>query len=196
MVKSKQADVTNAMQSDFVAYFQQPTTDTLNTWDKATPLQVERAADVLRADLPNLFLKPQSLDIYHENMIFDNCVSKMRTKTIQAYKKQLDLLKMYCRIRYKPLTMDLLKVTTHPEDGSIRVRWRIRGTGRIKGFINTWKERLFRNYVPPLNHEEWLDGFSVFYVYGDGLIHKHILMRMQPIPEPIQLIPADEVPAT
>jgi len=46
-------------------------------------------------------------------------------------------------IKYAFVKFDILKITKHPEDGTIKVRWRIKGISGIKVFMKFWKFRLW-----------------------------------------------------
>lgn len=77
--------------------------------------------------------------------------------------------------------MDVLKITKHSEDSSIKIRWRITG---ITGYRILYKMVQFRVWQPKQMIEKhqktWIDGFSTLYINNDGLIVRHIVDKVVP----------------
>lgn len=48
------------------------------------------------------------------------------------YVKQMALLRTIGHLKFAYVKFDILKITSHPEDGTVKVRWRIRGISGIK----------------------------------------------------------------
>lgn len=55
----------------------------------------------------------------------------------------ISLLRLMGHIKYAFVKFDILKITKHPEDGTIKVRWRIKGISGTKVFMKFWKFRLW-----------------------------------------------------
>jgi hypothetical protein len=51
---------------------------------------------------------------------------------LYGYVKEVALLRLVGHLRFAYVKFDLLKITSHPEDSTIRVRWRIRGISGLK----------------------------------------------------------------
>ena len=93
-------------------------------------------AYVLSHDLLNMFLKSQEWDMYHHNMVLqDNIRGKRyqnntlcnqlylqphRFEGLDQYMKIVNLLKLTAHIRFVYVRFHILKMTKHPEDGTIR----------------------------------------------------------------------------
>lgn len=108
------------------------------------------------------------------------------------YIKQIALLRTIGHLKFAYVKLEILKITQHSEDSSVKVRWRIRGISGLKVMVLFWKYKLWNinelfdkteSYVLILKMDyfflkitnfRWYDGFSTFYVNGDGLIIKHI----------------------
>ncbi|GJQ73038.1 hypothetical protein Trydic_g1671 [Trypoxylus dichotomus] len=73
-----------------------------------------------------------------------------------------------------------IQITQNPEDSSVKVRWRIRGISGIKVMVMFWKYRLWNLKDFFDRTESWFDGFSTFYVNGEGKIYKHVADKMMP----------------
>lgn len=149
--------------------------------NKPRPEQVEGVAAVLKKDLPNLFSTPQNYHVYHTNLVFEDHIRGTRSTTLADYAKQMALLKIVGHLKYAFVELQVIKLTTHHSEGTIKVRWRIKGLSGFKVFINFWKYKVWNLKDSAMKDvEAWYDGFSIFYIKGDGLIHKHVLLKMQP----------------
>lgn len=114
------------------------------------------------------------------------------------YVKQMSYLRIYGHVKFAYVEMDVLKMTMHPEDSTVKIRWRISGiTGYRLAFkmlrLRVWKPReMIEKYKSP-----WIDGFSTFYVNQDGLVVRHIADKMMPDedkkPNPIEKV-LEEIP--
>lgn len=58
---------------------------------------------------------------------------------IHHYIKQIALLKIVGHLKYAYIKLNILKMTMHPEDNSIKVRWRIIGISGTRIFLTFWK---------------------------------------------------------
>lgn len=61
------------------------------------------------------------------------------------YIKQMTYIRFYCHFMYAYVKLDVLKMTMHPQDSSIQVRWRISG---ISGYRILYKMLQFRVWRP------------------------------------------------
>ncbi|XP_075226348.1 uncharacterized protein LOC142327313 isoform X2 [Lycorma delicatula] len=142
--------------------------------------QLEHIKVVLSKDLPNLFTKTMDFSIYHPELIFENNIRGIRTVGVYHFVKQVALLRTVGHLKFAFVKFDLLKITSHPEDSTVKVRWRIRGVSGLKVLLLFWKIKIWDLKESLKAEESWYDGFSVFYVGGDGKVYKHIADKMQP----------------
>lgn len=149
--------------------------------DKPSQEQLQSIVDCLSQDLPKLFVKPQNFSIYTEDIIFINNIRGVTTSGLMHYAKQLILLRIVGHIKFAHVKLDIIKITMHPENDTVQVRWRIRGVTGWKVFSMFWKYKFWKiQDAIQANHEVWYDGFSTFYVNSDGKIYKHIADKMMP----------------
>lgn len=59
------------------------------------------------------------------------------------YIQQISLLKVIGHLKFAYVSMDILKITAHPEDGTVKVRWRIKGLSTFKVMVTFWKTKLW-----------------------------------------------------
>ncbi|XP_037074172.1 uncharacterized protein C6orf136 homolog, partial [Pollicipes pollicipes] len=94
---------------------------------------------------------------------------------IVPYIKQCALLRIVGHIKFSYVTLQVLQSSAHPEDDSIRIRWRIRGVSALKSMLMFWKFNIFKLQNSIDEHGvDWYDGYSIFQVGGDGKIHTHM----------------------
>lgn len=120
--------------------------------------------------------------LYAADMVFEDNIRGLVLKSRDAYMMNMMILKMKGNIMYAKVRMDVLKMTKHPEDGTIRVRWQVEGVQGWRLFFTFWRygpARLF-TFGSPKNVSDTTDGFSIFYLNSKGLIYKHMCDKMMP----------------
>uniref|UniRef100_A0A3P9HN49 Si:ch211-215a10.4 n=1 Tax=Oryzias latipes TaxID=8090 RepID=A0A3P9HN49_ORYLA len=132
----------------------------------------------LRIELPSFFLTNHDYSIYSNDVEFINGLLNIKTRGRQVYQLTLSLWRFLVLCYYAEARLDVLKLTKHPEDGTIKARWRIRGLPFhcvLLRFYRKDKTHLYRSY----------DAFSTFYVGQDGLIHCHKVEKVMPAQPPV-----------
>ncbi|XP_066582560.1 uncharacterized protein [Prorops nasuta] len=147
--------------------------------------QLETVFNVLSTDLPALFVKSVNYEIYHNDIIFINNINGSVTNGLVNYAKQIIWLKIVGHIKFAHVKKELIKITKHPEDGVIKVRWRIRGVSGTKVMFTFWKFNIFKLRDQIKELEVWYDGFSTYYVGSDGKVYKHVVDKMMPDDNPV-----------
>ncbi|XP_055911776.1 uncharacterized protein C6orf136 homolog [Eupeodes corollae] len=151
-----------------------------NDPNKPTLEQLDHVFNVLRETLPKLFIQPMDYSIYSPNLIFENNIKGKHTVGLYHYVKQVALLRTVGHLKYAYVKFDVLKITKHPEDFSIRIRWSVRGISGLKVMFQFWKVKLWKFKEILDQQEAWYDGFSTCYIGPDGLIYKHVADRVMP----------------
>ncbi len=116
--------------------------------------QVERVVEILKEDLPTLFEKDISYDIYTQDIYFQDPVNKFKGKT--NYRIIFWTLRFHAQLFFTKINFDLHNVYQADED-TIIANWTVRGVLRVP-----WKARVFFN------------GYSKYKLNQDGLIYEHI----------------------
>ncbi|XP_077937397.1 uncharacterized protein C6orf136 homolog isoform X2 [Gasterosteus aculeatus] len=120
----------------------------------------------LRMELPNVLMKNHDYTMYSNDVEFINGLINTKTRGRAVYQLTLSLWRLLCLCYYAKAQLEVLKLTKHMEDGTIKARWRIRGlpfASLLLRFYRKDKSLLYRSY----------DAFSTFYIGQDGLIHCH-----------------------
>jgi len=58
--------------------------------------------------------------------------------------KQLILLRLIGHIKFAYVKFDIIKITMHPENDTVQIRWRIRGVTGWKVFSIFWKYKIWK----------------------------------------------------
>lgn len=142
-----------------------------------------KVAAALADTLPSFFTKMHDYTLYNQEIIFDNRIRGITTEGLKQYVIQLNKYKSMAHVIYSHVKMEVLKITEHPEDNTVRVRWRVQTIGGIKPILQFWK------MLTPKGRKgmvEYIDGFSTFVVGDDGLVCKHIADKMMPDDETLK----------
>lgn len=146
-----------------------------------TPLQLQSVYDVLSHDLPRCLSKPLSHHIYADDIIFEDNIRNVKILGKSQYILEFALLRIKAAIFYASIRVNVLKMTQHNEEGTIKVRWNIQGVSNMN-FIKSLASFNIMRYAlstpqDAAKTEESLkmyDGFSIFYINGAGLVQKHL----------------------
>nr|CAG4641031.1 EOG090X09QP [Eulimnadia texana] len=147
--------------------------------------QLQHVFNVLSHTLPRLFLEPLNYKIYAPDIVFENRIRGVRTEGLYNYVKQVALLRTVGHLKFAYVRFEILKITMHPEEGTIKIRWRINGISGLKVMLNFWRYKLWEWKEMMNKQEAWYDGFSTFHVGSDGLVHLHVADKMMPDEEKI-----------
>ncbi|KAI1902434.1 hypothetical protein AGOR_G00044720 [Albula goreensis] len=120
----------------------------------------------LRVELPSFFVKNHDYGLYSRDVEFINGLLHTQTRGRGLYQLTLSVWKLLCVCYFAEVRLEVLKLTKHSEDGTVRARWRLRGLPfhlLLLRFYRKDKSHLYRTY----------DAFSTFHLGSDGLIHQH-----------------------
>ena len=116
--------------------------------------QVEKVIETLKQDLPTLFEKDISYDIYTKDIYFKDPVNTFKGKF--NYRIIFWTLRFHAQLFFTEIYFDVHDVKQTAED-IITANWTVRGTLRLP-----WKARMFFN------------GDSTYTLTKDGLIYNHL----------------------
>ncbi|CAK6978923.1 uncharacterized protein C6orf136 homolog [Scomber scombrus] len=132
----------------------------------------------LRIELPNFLANKHDYSMYSDDLEFINGLINTKTRGRVVYQLTLSLWRFLFLCYYTKAWLEVLKLTKHMEDGTIKARWRIRGLpfhSLLLRFYRKDKSHLYRSY----------DAFSTFYIGQDGLIHCHKVEKVMPAQPPV-----------
>lgn len=111
--------------------------------------------------------------MYHTNMVLEDNIRGRRYIGLDKYTKIVNLLKLSAHVRFVYVRFHILKMSKHPEDGTIRVRWRIAGLGMVRMIVRFIPDKMWMKGNMDRAAPSWYDGLSTFYVDSNDLIYKH-----------------------
>ena len=117
-------------------------------------LSVERVIKTLKEDLPTLFQKDISYQIYTQDIYFKDPVNTFKYKF--NYRIIFWTLRFHARLFFTQIYFDVHEVYQSAED-TILAKWTVRGVLRVP-----WKAGLLFN------------GYSTYKLNQDNLIYEHI----------------------
>ncbi|XP_058713364.1 uncharacterized protein C6orf136 homolog [Poecile atricapillus] len=146
----------------------------------------------LRHELPNFFLKIPDYSIYAPDVEFQCQHLHLHTRGRAMYAVAVALCRALAWGYFASLRLELLALTRHPEDWSLRARWRLTGLP-LHLLLLRWyrrdKRTLLRSY----------DALSTFFLNSGGLIRCHRVDKLMPaptaVPEPKKLLVASALAA-
>ncbi|MDY7012596.1 MAG: DUF2358 domain-containing protein [Cyanobacteriota bacterium] len=115
--------------------------------------QIKHIIETLYQDLPTLFERDISYDIYSSDINFKDPVNTFKGKF--NYRIIFWTLRFHARLFFKEIYFDVHKIE-QTEPDTIQVEWTVRGTLRLP-----WKAKIFFN------------GDSKYTLNSNGLIEKH-----------------------
>ncbi|XP_074423870.1 uncharacterized protein C6orf136 homolog [Larus michahellis] len=129
----------------------------------------------LQHELPNFFLKIPDYGLYSPDVEFINHLLHLHTRGRPMYQVAVALCRAVAWGYFASLRLEVLALTRHPEDWSIRARWRLTGLPLhlcLLRFYRRDKRQLLRSY----------DAFSTFFLNSQGLIRCHRVDKLMPAP--------------
>ncbi|XP_069775472.1 uncharacterized protein C6orf136 homolog [Narcine bancroftii] len=148
---------------------------------KGDPRMEEHLAvlyEKLQLELPNFFLKPHDYEMYSQNVEFISTLPWIRIRGRNFYRVLVTLSRCAAWSYYTDLQLEVMKMTQHPEDWTVQVRWRVTGIPLHLQILKLYKKdkaELYRTY----------DAYSIFYLGPDGLVHRHKVSKMMPSQPPL-----------
>uniref|UniRef100_A0A8C3UAP2 Uncharacterized protein n=1 Tax=Catharus ustulatus TaxID=91951 RepID=A0A8C3UAP2_CATUS len=141
----------------------------------------------LRHELPNFFLKIPDYSLYAPDVEFQFQHFHLHTRGRPMYAVAVAVCRALAWGYFASLRLEVLALTRHPEDWSVRARWRLTGLP-LHLLLLRWyrrdKRTLLRSY----------DAISTFFLNSQGLIRCHRVDKLMPaptaVPEPKKLLVA------
>lgn len=116
--------------------------------------KVDKCIEILRLELPTLFKKEISYDIYSEDISFKDPVNSFKGKFF--YRIIFWTLRFHAQLFFTDIHFDLHEVKQSESD-IIRADWTVRGS-----LLVPWKTSIL------------FDGFSLYKLNDNGLIYDHV----------------------
>ncbi|XP_072303494.1 uncharacterized protein C6orf136 homolog isoform X2 [Eucyclogobius newberryi] len=152
--------------------------DALPVGDSEEEQKLALMYERLQIELPNFFRKNHDYSMYSLDVEFVNGILNTKTRGRVLYQLSLTLWRLLSLSYYADAHLEVLKLTKHPEDSTVKARWKLHGLpfhSLLLRFYLKDKSQLFRSF----------DAFSTFYIGHDGLIHCHKVEKVMPARGPV-----------
>lgn len=87
-------------------------------------------------------------------MYFTHKINNVDSRGMYNYVKQMALVRTIGHLKYAYVKMDVLKITMHTQDNTIRVRWRINGISGVKILFSFWRYKFWK-IREAFKEQEW-----------------------------------------
>lgn len=143
--------------------------------NKPSPEQLEKVFVGLTESLPRFFVQTHNYHLYSPDVVFEDRIRGIKTIGINSYILNLAYLKIKANLSFAHIKFHVLKATKHEDQSCIKVRWQIVGVPGLRIFFTFWRYNPFKaqKTIENVTSDVW-DGFSTFYVNGDGKIYRHL----------------------
>ncbi|KAL3872062.1 hypothetical protein ACJMK2_040020 [Sinanodonta woodiana] len=133
--------------------------------------QLEKMKAALIEVYPGIFKTAHPYGLYHDNILFENNYwgksIVRRGKTMFA----MEIAKLrLATFKYSRIRLIIKRITSHPDEGVIRMHWQVTGISTLK-YLVTLKEEAAT---------EVFEGINTFLLGPDGLVHKLSVDRVMP----------------
>lgn len=115
-----------------------------------------------------------SVDVVFENNFFQK---PKTTKGLVGYSLAMLKMNIWCVMKYVQTDFKILRITAHPEDQSVRVRWRLSGFGALTALSIPFQHATGRR-MKPEEIQDHNDCYSIYFLNDEGKIIKHKLDRV------------------
>ncbi|XP_014237126.1 uncharacterized protein LOC106659219 isoform X1 [Trichogramma pretiosum] len=150
----------------------------------------------LSVDLPNFFTKSIDYKIYDPHVELVNNIKGTSTKGLPEYVKQAAMLRILGHLKFAFVRLEVLRITMHTQDNTVKVRWRIVGLTGLNVVTRFWKFKVWKIRESVKDIESWHDGFSTFYMNDKGLVYKHVIDKVIPDEDTQKAKPKEGLPTT
>ncbi|KAM3728775.1 Uncharacterized protein ACO02O_05305 [Dirofilaria immitis] len=135
--------------------------------------QLEHIRKRLEMTAPRFFRERPDYTFYRPDVVYRDEISQMtitgRNK-LMIYFGSISVMCLFC---FPHIEMEVLNILPISEDGTVRLRWRIKHASFIRSLLNPM---LFK-YEYRIKRLKWYDGLTIFYVGEDGLVYRAITRR-------------------
>ncbi|CAH0389906.1 unnamed protein product [Bemisia tabaci] len=160
--------------------------------------QLDKAYKYLSEILPKIMVQTVNYELIDRNVIIeDHLKTYKRTVGVHHLVQKLGYMRFWGHLKFSYVKFYVLKMTSHPEEGCIKVRWRIAGITTFKTYFQFWKLKFWK-FKEMLEKEEevWYDGFMIIHLNSNGLIGKIYIDKMMPDEDKTKVTKDKNVPLT
>ncbi|VDK69773.1 unnamed protein product [Onchocerca ochengi] len=135
--------------------------------------QLEHIRKRLEMTAPRFFREQPDYTFYRPDVVYRDEIFQMTITGRDKLMIYFGSVSVMCLFAFPHIEMEVLNILPISEDGTVRLRWRIKHVSLIRALLNPM---LFK-YEYRIKKLKWYDGLTVFYVGEDGQVYRVITRR-------------------
>uniref|UniRef100_A0A914W5F5 Uncharacterized protein n=1 Tax=Plectus sambesii TaxID=2011161 RepID=A0A914W5F5_9BILA len=142
----------------------------------------------VRESVPLVFRRQLDYTFYRTNMVFEDRIFNMTATSLNQYWNRMATIRSISGLTTAYCELEPLSIVPFHEDGTVKLRWRVKYVTLLQSlnFISNPPSKYAQN-------AKWFDGYSIFYVGGDGLVYRVVMDRVLPDDERAMTTPKSPV---
>ncbi|VDO09491.1 unnamed protein product [Brugia timori] len=135
--------------------------------------QLEHVRKRLEMTAPHFFRERPDYTFYRPDVLYKDEIFQITITGRDKLMIYFGSISVICLFCFPHIEMEVLNILPISEDGTVRLRWRIKHISLIRSLLNPM---LFR-YDYRIKRLKWYDGLTIFYVGEDGLVYRAVTRR-------------------
>ncbi|VDO52624.1 unnamed protein product [Onchocerca flexuosa] len=136
--------------------------------------QLEHIRKRLEITAPRFFREQPDYTFYRPDVVYRDEIFQMTITGRDKLMIYFGSISVMCLFAFPHIEMEVLNILPISEDGTVRLRWRIKHVSLSRALLNPM---LFK-YEYRIKKLKWYDGLTIFYVGEDGLVYRVITRRV------------------
>uniref|UniRef100_A0A914LH80 Uncharacterized protein n=1 Tax=Meloidogyne incognita TaxID=6306 RepID=A0A914LH80_MELIC len=138
--------------------------------DKPLMYQLEHVQKRLEFTTPLMFKMRMDYTFLRKDVFLDDQIMGVTRSGLNEIMHHFGTIAVAGNLLRANIDAQALNIVPILEDGTVRLRWRL--------VYHNWID--YFSFKSDKENEKWYDGYSIFYVDGDGLVYKFTLQKIMP----------------
>ncbi|CAD5210202.1 unnamed protein product [Bursaphelenchus xylophilus] len=124
---------------------------------------------------PLMFRQKMDYTFYREDVILEDDIFNVKKEGRQQMMHYFGMITVAGQILFPYIEFESLNIIPLLDDGTVRYRWRVK-------YLNWIQTLNVKNFNPAIRDKnaKWFDGYSTFFVDGNGKVFKLKLQKVMP----------------
>ncbi|KAL3990205.1 hypothetical protein ACH3XW_30795 [Acanthocheilonema viteae] len=135
--------------------------------------QLEHVRKRIEMTAPRFFREQPDYTFYRPDVVYRDEIFQMTITGREKLMVYFGSVSVICLFCFPHIEMEVLNILPISEDGTVRLRWRIKHVSLIQALLNP----MMFKYEYRIKRLKWYDGLTVFYVGEDGLVYRVVTRK-------------------
>ncbi|MFH4981851.1 hypothetical protein AB6A40_008560 [Gnathostoma spinigerum] len=144
------------------------------SYERPQMYQLDHVRKRIEFTVPLMFRTRLDYTFYRSDVICEDLILNMHKEGLPQLMNHLGAISVIGQFCFPHIEMEILNLLPELGSGTVRLRWRVKHISLLRALINP---RMF-SYSYRIKHLHWFDGYSIFFVDGEGLVYK---LRIQKV---------------